>query len=57
MTFFVYGPKVPKKLNEFLSCINSLHPTIKFTIDYYTTEVYFLDITVTRVGNKLETDL
>ena len=57
MTFFVYGPKVPKKLNEFLSCINSLHPTIKFTIDYYTTEVYFLDITVTKVGNKLETDL
>ena len=38
-------------------CINSLHPTIKFTMDYSTTEINFLGVTVTKVGNKLETDL
>ena len=44
-------------LNELLNCINSLHPTIKFTIDYSTTEINFLGVTVTKYCNKLETDL
>ena len=46
-----------QKLNEVFNCINSLHPTIKFTMDYSTTEINFLDVTVTKVVNKLETDL
>ena len=46
-----------KKLKEFFNCINSLRPTIKFTIDYSTTENKFLGVTVTKVGNKLEKDL
>ena len=45
-----------QKLNEF-DCINSLHPTIKFAMDYSKTEINFLDVTVAKVGNSLETDL
>ena len=47
----------PQKLNELFSCINSLYPTVKFTMDYSTTEINFLEVAVTKVGNKLETDL
>ena len=47
----------PPKLNEIFNCINSLHPTIKFTMDYSTTEINFLGVALTNVGNKLETDL
>ena len=46
-----------QNLNELFNCINILHPTVKLTMDYSTTEVNFLGFTVTRVGNKLETDL
>ena len=47
----------PQKLNELFSCINSLYPTVKFTMDYSTTEINFLGVAVTKVGNKLEIDL
>ena len=53
-TFFVYGFQI---LNEFFNCINSLHPTIKFTMDYSTAEINFLNVTITKTGNKLITDL
>ena len=46
-----------QKLKELLNCINSLHPTIKFTMDDSATKINFLGVTVTKVGNKLETDL
>ena len=46
-----------QNLNEHFNCRNSLHPTIKFTIDYSTTEINFSRVTVTKVCNKLETDL
>ena len=45
-----------QKLNELFNCINSLHPTFNFTRDYSTTEINFLGVTVTKVGNKLEED-
>ena len=45
-----------QNLNELFNCINSLHPTIKFAMDYSTTEINFLGATVTKVCNKLETD-
>ena len=58
MRFFVYGPtQGPQNLNKLFNCINSLHPTIKFAMDYSTIEINFLGITVTKVCNKLETDL
>ena len=46
-----------QRLNELFNCINSLHPTVKFTMDYSATEINFLGVTVTKTGNKLETDL
>ena len=46
-----------QNLNELFHYINSLHPTIKFTMDYSITEINFLGVTVTKVCNKLETDL
>ena len=46
-----------QNLNELFNCINSLHPTIKFTMDYSATEINFLGVTVTKTGNELETDL
>ena len=56
MRFFVYRSTF-SKLNELLNCINSLHPTIKFTMDYSTTEINVLGVNVTKLCNKLETDL
>ena len=47
----------PQKLNEFFNRINSLHPTIKFTMDYSITKINFLGVSVMKLGNKLETDL
>ena len=44
-------------LNELFNCINSLHPTNKFTMDYSTIEIKFLAVTVTKVCSKLETDI
>ena len=46
-----------QKLNSLFHCIDSLHLTIKFTMDYSTSEITFLGATVTKVGNKLEADL
>ena len=46
-----------QNLNELFNCINSLHPPTKFTIDYSTTEITTLDVTVTNFCNKLETHL
>ena len=46
-----------QKLKELFDCINSLHLTIKFTMDYSATKINFLGVTVTQVGNKLEADL
>ena len=46
-----------QQLKELFNCINSLHPTIKSTIDYSTTEINFSGVTVTKVGDKLETNL
>ena len=42
--------KGSQELKEFFNCINSLHPTIKFTMEYSITEINFLGIPVTNVG-------
>ena len=48
-----------KNLNKLFNCINSLYLTIKFIMDYSTTdtEINFLGVTVTKVCNKLKKDL
>ena len=38
-----------QRLNELFNCINSLHPTVKFTMDYSATEINFLGVTVTKI--------
>ena len=57
MVNLIVGCRLFIKLNELFNFINSLHPTINFTMDYSKTEIKFLGVTVTKVGNKLETDL
>ena len=54
---FCIWTKGSQDLNELFNCINSLHPTIKFTMDYSTTEINFLAVNVRKVCNKLETDI
>ena len=47
-----------EKLKEFLNFLNNIHPTIKFTMDYSSKKVDFLDVTITKSENgKLETNL
>ena len=55
--FFCVCTQGFQNFDELFKCMNSLHPTIEFTMDYSTTEVNFLGVTVTKVCNKLETDL
>ena len=44
-------------LKGFSKILNSCHPTIKFTAEYYLDKVNFLDVEVIRSGKKLLTDL
>ena len=45
------------KLNEFITYLNNLHPTIKFTSFFSYNEIPFLDVKVMLLNGKLETDL
>ena len=54
---FCIWTQVSQNLNKLFNCINSLHLTIKFTMHYSTKEINCLGVTVTKVCNKLETDL
>ena len=44
-------------LKIFLDKLNSVHPTLKFTSEHSTEKINFLDVNVSRLGNKLSTDL
>ena len=46
-----------ESLNEFLTYLNAEHPSIKFTADISDSQINFLDVKVSRKGDKLETDL
>ena len=46
-----------EKFKEILKILNSCHPTIKFTAEYFLDKVNFLDVEVIRSGNNLLTDL
>ena len=46
-----------EQLKNFLQYINSAHQTIKFTADYSTDKINFLDVEVIRRGDTLLTDL
>ena len=45
------------KLKGFLNRLNNFHPNLKFTLEKSKPSVNFLDVSVSIVDNKLETDL
>jgi len=46
-----------EKLKDFISQLNSCHPSIKFTVEYSFEKINFLDVAVTLKEGKLITDL
>ena len=46
-----------EKLNDFITYLNNLHPTIKFTSSFSYNEIPFLDAKVMLLNGRLETDL
>ena len=46
-----------EKLTEFIEHLNEKHPTIKFTAEWSQTSINFLDVTVSLIGGKINTDL
>ena len=46
-----------EKLDSFITYLNSIHPTIKFTSDRSTTSIPFLDVNIQLENGKIETDL
>ena len=56
MTYFSFG-HMGKILNSFITYLNNLHPTIKFTSSFSHSEISFLDVNVLLINGRLETDL
>ena len=46
-----------EKLRDFISFLNGAHDSIKFTAEWSTDKVNFLDVQVIKQGNRLITDL
>ena len=46
-----------EKLNDFITYLNNLHPTIKFTSSFSYNEIPFLDVKVMLLNGRLETNL
>ena len=46
-----------EKLKEFIEHLNEKHPTIKFKAEWSQTSINFLDVTVSLIGGKINTDL
>ena len=46
-----------EKLKEFIEHLNEKHPTIKFTAEWSQASINFLDVTVSLIGGKVNTDL
>ena len=57
MIFFSSGHMANNKLNDFITYLNNLHPTIKCTSSFSYNEIPFLDVKVMLLNGKLETDL
>ena len=45
------------KLNNFITCLNNIHPTIKSTSVHSTTLIPFLDFNIQLANRRIETDL
>ena len=46
-----------ENLNNFTTCLNGIHPTIKFTFNHSFTSIPFLDINVSILNGTITTDL
>ena len=46
-----------EKLDNFITYLNNIHPTIKFTSERSTTSIPFLDVNIQLENGKIETDL
>ena len=46
-----------EKLDNFITYLNNIHPTIKFTSERSTSSIPFLDVNVLLENGKIETDL
>ena len=54
---FFLGEHGEEKLKELIEHLNEKHPTIKFTAEWSQTSINFLDVTVSLIGGKINTDL
>ena len=45
------------KLNNFITYLNNIRPTIKFTSEHSTTSIPFLDVNIQLANRRIETDL
>ena len=54
--FFIWT-QGEEQLSSFVEYINIYHQTIKFTTDKSRDSVIYLDVSVSRMGRALETDL
>ena len=54
---FIMWQHGEEKLREFVNFLNGAHESIKFTAEWSTEKVNFLDVQVIKQGNKLVTDL
>ena len=54
---FMMWPHGKNSLLEFMKCLNTVHPTIKFTSTISQTEIAFLDLIIYIRGKKLYTRL
>ena len=55
-TFFIWT-EGEDKFEESLSSLNNFYPNLKFALEKYKPFVNFLDVSVSNVHTKLETDL
>ena len=46
-----------EKLHDFLNGLNEFNPSLKFTYEYSTQRINFLDVIVSKEGNEFVTDL
>ena len=54
---FIIWQRGEEKLREFFNLLNGAHESIKFTAEWSTEKINFLDVQVIKQGNKLITDL
>ena len=54
---FLLWTQGEEKLNDFITYLNNLHPTIKFTSSFSYNEIPFLDLKVMLLNGRFESDL